>query len=135
MADNIIDNKETLAPPSGGWGAPRIFSRSECLSHYRWGDDCYGWNYVDTDALSIKQELMPPDTAEQLHFHETASQFFFILKGRATFSIDGELCVLKPEQSIEIKPGQKHFIANKESSDLEFILYSTPSTKNDRVNL
>lgn len=112
-----------------------IFSRSECLSHYRWGDDCYGWNYVDTDALSIKQELMPPDTAENLHYHEKASQFFFILKGRATFTIEGELCVLKPEQGIEIKPGQKHFVANKETTDLEFILYSTPSTKNDRINL
>jgi mannose-6-phosphate isomerase-like protein (cupin superfamily) len=112
-----------------------VFSRSECISHYRWGDDCYGWNYVDTDALSIKQELMPPDTAEALHYHEVASQFFFILKGRATFTIDGETSVLKPEQGIEIMPGQKHFIANKESSDLEFILYSTPSTKNDRINL
>jgi mannose-6-phosphate isomerase-like protein (cupin superfamily) len=78
---------------------------------------------------------MPPDTSEQLHYHEKASQVFFILKGKATFSIDGEICVLKPEQGIEIKPGQKHFIANKETSDLEFILYSTPSTKNDRTNV
>ncbi|MET3979922.1 mannose-6-phosphate isomerase-like protein (cupin superfamily) [Mucilaginibacter sp. UYP25] len=112
-----------------------IFSRSECLSTYKWGDDCYGWNYVDTDALSIKQELMPPDTAEKKHYHEKASQFFFILKGRATFSIDGIISVLKPEQGIEIKPGQHHFVSNKESSDLEFILYSSPSTKNDRINL
>jgi len=112
-----------------------IFSKSECLSHYKWGDDCYGWNFIDSDILSVKQELMPPDTAEQLHYHEKASQVFFILKGKATFSIDGEICVLKPEQGIEIKPGQKHFIANKETSDLEFILYSTPSTKNDRINI
>jgi len=112
-----------------------VFSRSECLSHYRWGDGCYGWNYVDTAALSIKQELMPPDTSEILHYHESAAQFFFILKGRATFTIDGQTSVLKPEQGIEIKPGQKHFVANKESSDLEFILYSTPSTKNDRVDV
>ncbi|QHS57242.1 cupin domain-containing protein [Mucilaginibacter sp. 14171R-50] len=133
-----MENNDTLpgasTPPSGGGGAT-IFSRSECLSTYKWGDDCYGWNYVDTDALSIKQELMPPDTAEALHYHEKASQFFFILKGRATFTIDGVTSVLKPEQGIEIKPGQQHFISNKESSDLEFILYSSPSTKNDRVNL
>jgi len=99
-----------------------IFSKSECISHYKWGDDCYGWNYIDTEALSVKQELMPPDTAEQLHYHEKSSQVFFILKGRATFIIDGVENVLKPEQGIEI-------------SDLEFILYSTPSTKNDRINV
>src|SRR5882757_2762283 len=112
-----------------------IFSKSECLSHYKWGDDCYGWNFIDSDALSVKQELMPPDTSEQLHYHEKATQVFFILKGRATFTIEGVETELKPEQGIEIKPGQKHFISNKERSDLEFILYSSPSTKNDRVNL
>ncbi len=112
-----------------------IFSKNECSSHYKWGDECYGWNYIDTDALSVKQELMPPDTAEQLHYHENALQVFFIIKGRATFSIDGEISTLKPEQGIEIKPGQKHYISNKETSDLEFILYSSPSTKNDRINV
>jgi mannose-6-phosphate isomerase-like protein (cupin superfamily) len=66
-----------------------VFSRSECLSHYKWGDDCHGWNFVDTDTLSVKQELMPPDTAEQLHYHEKATQIFFILKGRAVMTIDG----------------------------------------------
>ena len=130
---NMKNNHDNQVPPSGGGGG--VFSKSECLSHYRWGDDCYGWNFIDTGALSVKQELMPPDTAEQLHYHERSSQVFFILKGRATFYVDGVISVLKPEQGIEIKPGQKHFISNKENSDLEFILYSTPSTKNDRINL
>lgn len=111
------------------------FSKSDCLKHYNWGDDCHGWTFIDTEALSVKQELMPPDTAEQLHSHEKATQVFFILKGRATFSIDGEVTVLKPEQGIEIHPGQKHFISNNDRSDLEFILYSYPSTNNDRINL
>jgi len=130
---STINNTSGEVPPSGGGGG--AFSKSECLSHYKWGDDCYGWNFIDTDALSVKQELMPPDTAEQLHYHEKSSQVFFILKGKATFTIDGIESVLKPEQGIEIQPGQKHFISNKENSDLEFILYSTPSTKNDRINI
>jgi mannose-6-phosphate isomerase-like protein (cupin superfamily) len=130
-ADKKNNNAEI--PPLVGQGVP--FSKSDCLSHYKWGDDCYGWNYIDTDALSVKQELMPPDTSEQLHFHEKAIQVFFILKGRATFSIDGVISELKPEQGIEIKAGQKHLISNKETTDLEFILYSSPSTKNDRINI
>lgn len=112
-----------------------VFSKNDCLSHYKWGDDCYGWNFIDTDALSVKQELMPPDTAEQLHYHARATQVFFIVKGKATFEIDGEEYELKPEQGILIKPGQKHFISNKETTDLEFTLHSTPSTKNDRINI
>lgn len=127
---NIQDNQTAAL---GGRGA--IFSKGDCLSHYKWGDDCYGWNFVDTDALSVKQELMPPDTAEQLHYHEKATQVFFILKGRANFYIDGETTLLKPEQGIEIKPGQRHYISTNGNSDLEFILYSYPSTKNDRINV
>lgn len=109
-------------------------SKSNCINQYTWGDGCYGWTFVETEALSIKQELMPPDTREKLHYHQTANQFFFILTGRATFNIDGKEYTLKPNEGIEIKAGQKHFISNKINTDLEFILYSTPSVKDDRVN-
>ena len=112
-----------------------VFSKSECLDHYTWGDDCHGWTFVDTDALSVKQELMPTDTAEKLHYHEKATQFFFILKGRANFSIDGVITELREQQGIEIGPKQQHFIANKNPTDREFILYSYPSTKNDRTEI
>ena len=112
-----------------------VFSKSDCLSHYTWGDDCHGWVYADTEALSVKQELMPPDTAEQLHYHEKATQVFFILKGRADFLIDGQRHNLREQQGIEIKPMQQHSIANAGEYDLEFILYSYPNTKNDRVNI
>jgi len=129
--DNDQSNEKnlTISPLSGA------VSKSNCLNQYSWGDGCYGWNFVDTDALSIKQELMPPDTAEQLHYHEKANQFFFILTGKANFIIEGVEHILKPNEGIEIKAGQKHFISNKNDGDLEFILYSQPSTKNDRVNL
>jgi mannose-6-phosphate isomerase-like protein (cupin superfamily) len=112
-----------------------VFSKSECLDHYTWGDDCHGWTFVDTEALSVKQELMPPDTAERLHYHEKATQLFFILKGRATFSIDGTVMEVREQQGIEITPNQQHFIANHNRTDLEFILYSYPSTKNDRIEI
>ena len=111
-----------------------VFSKGECLEHFIWGDDCHGWTFVDTEVLSVKQELMPPDTAELLHYHEQARQVFFILKGRALFIIDGEQTELREQQGIEILPGQQHFIANNQQNDLEFILYSYPSTKNDRIN-
>ncbi len=127
--DNDQTIKETKTPLFGG-----AVSKSNCLNQYSWGDDCYGWTFVDTDALSIKQELMPPDTREKLHYHKVANQFFFILTGKATFIIDGVEHVLKPNEGIEINAGQKHLISNKNNTDLEFILYSQPSAKNDRHN-
>jgi mannose-6-phosphate isomerase-like protein (cupin superfamily) len=128
---NSNPNSGISAPPFGGGG--RVFSKGECLNHYTWGDDCHGWTFVDTEALSVKQELMPPDTAEKLHYHEKATQLFYILKGRAKFTIDGVVTELREQQGIEIAPNQQHFIANHNNTDLEFILYSFPSTNNDRI--
>ena len=110
-------------------------SKQQSLTHYQWGDGCDGWNLVDKPELSVKQERMPAGTAEQLHYHERAQQFFFILKGTATFEIDGELIEVNEQEGIEIKKGTKHRISNNTGEDLEFILSSQPSTQNDRINL
>ena len=66
-----------------------VVSREHPLNHYIWGEHCDGWNLVDRADLSVKMERMPPHTAEQEHFHEHARQFFYILKGVATFVFTG----------------------------------------------
>lgn len=108
--------------------------KNSALNQYYWGDNCIGWNFIDRDDLSVKQELMPPGTKEELHYHTYANQFFFILNGEATFEIDQEVRILSAHQGIEIKAGSRHRIINNRNHDLEFILYSQPSTKNDRIN-
>ncbi len=58
----------------------------QTAQHYQWGDNCESWVLVDTEGLSVKQETMPGGMKENLHFHVNAQQFFFILKGTATFT-------------------------------------------------
>jgi mannose-6-phosphate isomerase-like protein (cupin superfamily) len=111
-----------------------LFSKESCLSQYQWGEGCHSWVFVDTDALSVKQELMPPNAVEKRHYHEHATQFFFVLSGTAIFVVDGQVTLVNPQQGIEIRPRQKHRISNHAETDLEFILYSHPSTKNDRID-
>jgi len=111
---------------------------------------------VDTPELSVKMERMPPHTAEQMHFHQQARQFFFILKGTATFYFAGEPpenlsaseegsatergtateegpVTVKAQEGLEIRPGLRHRISNEGEEDLEFILSSQPSTAADRI--
>jgi mannose-6-phosphate isomerase-like protein (cupin superfamily) len=107
-------------------------SKEAPLRHYQWGDACDGWVLVDTEALSVKQERMPPQTAETLHYHKQSQQFFFILKGTAIFEVEGESFVIKAEHGFHVKAGEKHRIVNNTAGDLEFILCSQPSTNNDR---
>jgi hypothetical protein len=42
----------------------KAVSKYQPLKHYKWGNDCDGWNLVDEDSLSVKQELMPAFTQE-----------------------------------------------------------------------
>lgn len=112
----------------------RIQSINSCLSHYKWGNDCDGWNFTNGEDISFKQEKMPAQTAEQLHYHQIAKQHFYILKGTATFLVEDKRFEVKPFETIQINPGEKHQILNQTNQDLEFILFSIPSTQNDRIN-
>lgn len=103
--------------------------------HYNWGNNCDSWILNDSTGLSVKQELMPPGTKEQLHYHKEASQFFFIIKEMAVFYIDDIKYTVDEHQGITIQPGEKHFIANEKDDVLEFLVISQPSTNNDRITL
>lgn len=101
--------------------------------YYSWGDRCDSWVLVDSEELSIKQESMPAKAKEKRHFHSKAQQFFFILKGTATFDIESEKYTVIAQQGLQIKPNTKHFIANDSDSQLDFLVISQPSTNKDRI--
>jgi mannose-6-phosphate isomerase-like protein (cupin superfamily) len=104
------------------------------LRHYQWGDGCDGWNFVEEQTLSVKQERMPPGTSETLHYHKHAQQFFFILKGVAHFEVEGETIVVNANEGLHIAAGITHRISNQTDIAIEFILSSQPSTAGDRIN-
>ena len=112
----------------------KVVSKYQPLKHYLWGSDCDGWGLVDEDALSVKQELMPAGTKEVKHYHQSAQQFFYILKGKATFEIEDSTIIINQGEGLHIEAGKKHRILNETGEDLEFVLCSQPSTKNDRIN-
>ena len=78
---------------------------------------------------------MPAGTKETSHDHQQAQQFFFILKGNATFEIDKEKIIVIAQERIHINAGSIHQINNETDEELEFLLSSQPSTINDRFVL
>ncbi|MPS66421.1 MAG: cupin domain-containing protein [Chryseobacterium sp.] len=104
-------------------------------THYIWGNSCDSWILKDTPGLSVKQEIMPPGTAEKRHFHKDAEQFFYVLKGEAVFYIGDEKLFVKTGESITILPKSEHYISNESQEDVEFLVISTPSTNNDRTEV
>ena len=112
-----------------------VVSSQQPLKHYVWGEGCDGWNLVDEPGLSVKQERMPPHTAEAEHYHRVARQFFFILEGTAVFETAEGRVEVQARQGLEIEPGMRHRIKNESKTDLVFILSSQPSTMNDRIEI
>lgn len=115
--------------------APVVVSQFHPLQQYTWGKDCKAWNLVDNKELSIKLENMPAGTEELLHYHKAAQQFFYITKGKAVFEVDEVILIVHEGQGLHIEAGRKHRIMNKEEAELEFIVCSQPSTRDDRYAL
>lgn len=114
---------------------PMVVSRFHSLHQYKWGNNCDAWNFVDSKDFSVKLEKMPSSTEEVLHYHKLSQQFFFILKGKAVFEVDDVILIVHEGEGLYIEPERKHRIMNKDDFDLEFIVCSQPSSKNDRYNL
>ena len=106
----------------------------ENTEHYYWGNKCRGWHFVKSKSLSIIEERMPPNTSEEKHYHEFSEQFFYILKGKATFEIEQDIIEVSKGEGVYIKPQIIHQINNLQSSELEFIVISQPTTKGDRID-
>ncbi|MDY8135369.1 cupin domain-containing protein [Aquimarina sp. 2201CG5-10] len=106
----------------------------ENSKHYNWGDNCSGWHLVKSENLSVIEELMPPNALEQKHYHNFSEQYFHILKGTATFEIKDQIVEVEKGEGIHIPPQTVHRIRNNETSNLEFIVISHPSTRGDRIN-
>jgi mannose-6-phosphate isomerase-like protein (cupin superfamily) len=112
-----------------------IITNKHNVTHYTWGNNCDGWPLAETPGLSVKQENMPAGTREQLHYHKTAQQYFYILKGTATFYCENDEFIVSAQTGILINAGTQHYVANQSNTTLEFLVISQPSTQNDRMNV
>lgn len=99
---------------------------------YGWGDDCKGWLLLRSEGLDVIQESMPPNTREKYHYHETSQQFFYILKGDATFRLAEATLSLGAGEGIHIPPGTRHQISNDTGESLDFLVISQPAIEGDR---
>ena len=107
----------------------------ENAEHYNWGGNCDGWHLLKRDDMSVIQERVPVGGSEVMHYHERARQFFYILEGEGTMSLEDHEVILQKGQGLEITPLTKHQFKNTSQADVHFIVISVPSTRGDRVNL
>lgn len=103
--------------------------------HYAWGAGCDGWHLLEGDDLSVIEERVPPGAAEIPHRHAHARQFFYVLSGTATLTLEGDDHRLEPGQGLHVAPGSAHRLRNASDVDLRFLVISSPKSHGDRENL
>jgi mannose-6-phosphate isomerase-like protein (cupin superfamily) len=106
----------------------------ENTEHYIWGEICDGWHLLKRDDMSVIQERVPAGGAEEMHYHNTARQFFYILEGEGMMMFDDHNIILQKGQGLEISPMVRHQFRNESQTDVRFLVISVPSTRGDRVN-
>ena len=107
----------------------------ENAEHYTWGGSCDGWRLLSRGDLSVIQERIPPGLGEVMHYHTHARQLFYVIEGQLEIELAGEMVMLASGDSLEIPPVQHHRVMNSSEADAHFLVISSPSTTDDRVNL
>jgi mannose-6-phosphate isomerase-like protein (cupin superfamily) len=110
-----------------------VIKNVHTAQHYVWGGKCDGWRLLDRPGFSAIQERIPPGAGETRHYHRRARQLFFVLSGTLEVEVGDRLFRLQPHDSIEVEPGAMHRVANPCDEDVEFLLISVPSTRDDRT--
>lgn len=100
--------------------------------HYRWGDFCDGYHLVKSDQLSVIEEIVPSGAREKNHYHDRATQFFYILSGTGTIIINDNIFKLNTGEGLLIEPGTHHQFRNDSSEAVRFLVISTPKSHGDR---
>jgi mannose-6-phosphate isomerase-like protein (cupin superfamily) len=102
-------------------------------AHYTWGEICDGWHLLQSDALSVIEERVPPGGAEARHYHQRSRQFFYVLSGRATMELPDATVSIAARQGLAVPPGTPHRLLNQGNEDLCFLVVSAPPSHQDRV--
>ena len=96
--------------------------------HYVWGEVYDGWHLLKTPDLSVIQERVPLGAGQVRHFHSKARQYFYVLSGTATLEFGAN-------QGVHVAPGIRHRFKNSGTTDVVFMVISSPSTMGDRQNV
>ncbi len=100
--------------------------------HYKWGKNCDAWHLLSTRRLSVIEERVPPGDAETPHYHRYATQLFYLLEGKVSFTLGPDTFDMVPGESVHVMPGVVHKLENLGEHDAVLLVISSPESHSDR---
>ena len=109
--------------------AKEIMNRNEVIDVNHASKSYRPWGWYDVlcqdSSHKVKKILVKPGKRLSLQSHKFRSENWVVVTGKATIDLDGENYERYPGQSIEIKCGQKHRLANDGEQDLLIVEVQT----------
>lgn len=113
---------------------PHAISRDDA-EYYTWGAGCDGWRLLESAALSVIEERVPPGVGERAHRHARATQLFYLLEGEAVMEFETHDVALVAGQSLHVPAGVAHRFTNCSATGVRFLVVSAPTTRGDREDV
>lgn len=76
---------------------------------------------------SFGHVIIPPKRSSRLHYHPTAEETYYILRGKGKMLIERKEYSVEPGDVIFISPLEKHQIFTEGNKDLEFLVICAPA--------
>lgn len=90
------------------------------------------WIFDDGEH-PIQLRIMTSDEIQSVeHLHKSMHEYFYVLNGSLSISVDGKIYRMEKDDLISVDPGERHVIIEK-SDDLILMLIMPPSVPDDKV--
>lgn len=87
----------------------------------------------DDSMHPFQLRIMSSDEIQSVqHLHKTMHEYFYVIKGSLSLSVDGKIFRMEKDDLISVDPGERHIIIEK-SDDLILMLIMPPSVPDDKV--
>lgn len=91
--------------------------------------------YIENQKCTVKLLYLNPNSQTSLQYHDGRDEWWKIIQGSITVSIDNDDCVLQKDDTVFIKRGSKHRIINLDNPSIILELSFGHFDENDIVRL
>lgn len=117
---NIEELNPVTMPAHGGRGTIQMRFFHTAFSRFDRGSDIKAADYTKSNWEFFAHAVLPKGSEVKEHLHDRTDEFYFILKGSATFSVDDKERIVKQGDCILTRKNSRHSLTNV-TEDLEFI--------------
>ena len=83
------------------------------------------------DGTLVQRVVMPPHSIIEDHYHQTSREFYYVVQGECTLTVNNEMLQLTPGDMLLTEPGDIHKLVNDGNEEFKLLVFKTNATDQD----